>query len=258
MKKLLLLLATVLVSASTVSAQVIHQWNFNDTAGTALNAAVDSVGTLLFNSSTTNPGNWTTNGSGQLTGGAGAIGNADIVDVSSGIYQMDLTGVTFTGLSGGTDDWGVFGLRSFSSTNITGFGSQGSSSSNQAIIVFGNEDGTSGLDVQIINTNSNTLVNNLTADFTGTFDFRVVIDLDNDTADYFWQRNGGGYSTIVSQQANSSTITALALGGGTFSDTISINQTTWAAVPEPSSAALLILGGLGLLVARRRLQHSGR
>lgn len=252
MKKIIVTTLTLL-GFGLANAQVIHQWNFNDTAGTSHTAAVDSVGSMTFSTNSNGAGNWTTNGSGQLTGGGGTIGNADIVNISTGIYQMDLTGVTFTALTGGTDDWGIFGMRSFNSSNITGFNGTNSSGANQAIIVFGNENNGSGLDFEVINNGTSTLVNDVTSDFTGTFDFRVVIDFDNDTADYLWQRNGGGYSSIVSQQSNAvAIIDALTLGGSTFSDTISIDQVTFSAIPEPSTLLLMGVALGSLAIFRRR------
>lgn len=250
-------IATTLLFAGIVNAQVINQWNFADTAGTSHTAAVDSVGSTTFSTQVNGAGNWTTNGSGLLTGGGGTIGNADIADVSTGVYQMDLTGVTFTSLSGGTDDWGVFGLRSGASSStflstISSFDNL-SPSFDQAVLVFGNENNSSGLDLRVIDNGTATLVNDVTANFTGTFDFRILIDLTNDTADYLWQVNGGGYNTIVSQQLNAvASINILALGGSTFSDTISIDQASWAAIPEPSTFMLVGLALGALAIFRRR------
>lgn len=243
-------------AASVASAQVvIHNWEFNDPSGTDLAAAADSVGSALFNQDAGGGGTWETNASGSLSG-LGRIGNADISDVTSGVYQLDLTGVTMSNMAGGTDDVVFFALRSFSSGNNTGFSGAGSSSSNQAVIVFGNENDSGGLDVEVIDNNvSLGLSRDVTTDFSGTFDLRIVLDMDNDSANYFYQQNGGGYTQIVAQQFNGAgTITHLALGSNGFGATVNIDTVTFTAVPEPSTYALLsgMVVLAGILMRRRR------
>jgi hypothetical protein len=257
MKRHILIASLLSFATLAASGQVIlHQWDFSDTAGTDISAVSDSVGSLSFGTATNNPGNWTTNGTGLLTGGDGGHGHADITNINSGVYQFDLTGVTFTALSGGTDDSIAFGLRSFTSGNITRFEVAGDSSSNQSVLVIGNENGSSGLDFRVIDNNVATLVSDATSDFTGTYDFRILLDFDNDTADYLYQLNGGGFTNIVSQQFNAvAAIDNLYFSGSTFSDTISINQATFTQVPEPSTYALLLgVLVLGLALMRRRMR----
>jgi hypothetical protein len=255
MKQAVLIISLSNLLALSAGAQTLSQWNFNDTAGTDLGSAVDSIGSATFSGNLGGGGTWDTNGSGQLTG-LGRIGNADIADQTTGIYQFDLTGVTLTSFSGGTDDTVAFGIRSFSSGNNTGFNGDGASSSNIAVIVFGNENDSGGLDMEIIDNNASVgTVTDATTDFTGTFDFRITLDLDSNAANYYWQRNGGGYNTIVSQQFNNpASLNFLFLASNGFGADASIDTATWSAVPEPSTYALFA-GGLALLsimIRRRR------
>ncbi len=251
MKKTLSLLAILAVGAAApASAQtIVNQWLFNDVSGTDLGAAVASVGSATFSSNLGGGGTWQTNGSGLLSG-QGRIGNADVADFSTGIYQYDLVGVTMTTMSGATDDSVFFGLRSFSAATNTSFTS--SSGSDQATIVFGNENNTGGLDFRIYNATVGSAIINTSLSFSDTYDFRIILDLDNNTADYLYQANGGGYTSIIAQQVNAvATITFLGLGSNALNETVNINQAQLSAIPEPSTA-LMLLSGLGVLALRRR------
>jgi len=258
MNKTLLITSLGGLLALNAGAQVLNQWNFSDTSGTSLTAAGDSVGSATFSNGTNGGGTFQTNGSGFLVG-SNRMGNADIADQTTGIFQYDLTGITFTAGYGTTsaDDSFFFGIRDSASSTITNFTSN-SGSFDEAVIVIGNDDSAAGVDWTVYDNGSNVgSGTNLggSTDFSGTWDFRIVLDLDNDTADYFYQVNGGGYNTIVSQQFNGvGTITHIALGSVvSFNDTVSIDQATWSAVPEPSAYAL-IAGTLALswIMVRRR------
>lgn len=250
MKKLLLLSPCFL--ASVLVGQVVHSWDFSDTVGTDLGSAADSVGSALFNTGLGGGGTWDTNGSGQLTG-LGRYGQADITNPSSGIYQFDLKGVTLSSFSGGTDDVVAFGLRSFASNNnVAAFGGT-ASSADQATIVFGNENDSGGLDIQVYDNGTDLGLQTDVYNFSSTFDFRIVRDLDNNTADYLIQVDGGGYSNLVAQQFNSAAVGLLAIGSNGFGATVGLDEASWTQVPEPSTYAVLFGGlALGVVLYRRR------
>ena len=232
MKKIIPVL--ILTSAAALNAQS-HQWNFDETNGTVLSSTVDSISGTLDFSAQANGTASTTNGSGLLVGGFG-LGHA-VVGLTTGTYQFDLTGVTVNYNAGNSfnDDWGGFGLRSFAFTNQLTFDS--ADSNDAALLVFGNNDNTGGLDIRVLNNNAqHTLLSNVTADFSGTYDFRVVMDLDNDLASFYYQVDGGGYTTIAENLANANAANSLYLGMN--SDTwngefMNFDQVTVTAVPEP-------------------------
>lgn len=254
MKKQILLTSLFTCAALAASAQLViqNQWEFNDTAGTDLGSAVDSVGSAQFNTGLGGGGTWDTNGSGQLTG-LGRFGQASISGPTTGIYQLDLKGVTLSSFSGGTDDVVAFGLRSFASNNnVAAFGGA-TSSADQATIVFGNENDSGGLDIQVYDNGADLGLQTDVYNFSSTFDFRILRDLDNDTADYLIQVDGGGYTPIVSQQFNSAAVNLLAIGSNGFGATVGVDEVTWTAVPEPSTYAIILgVMALGVVWYRRR------
>jgi hypothetical protein len=113
-----LLTCAALAGAASIAgaAVVIEQWDFNDDSGTTMSNVTNSVGSTSWADDITAV---STDGSGYLTNtntSSGGTSNADIADLSSGVYELTMTGVDFTGLSGGTDDFVGIGFRNGTST----------------------------------------------------------------------------------------------------------------------------------------------
>jgi len=250
-----------MTAGTFASAQVIEDWQFGDANGTGLSSAANSVGTTSWGSGS---GSEPTVQSGQLDIAVTLDGTwyADVADISSGIYQLDVTGVTFGSISGGSNDHFSFGFtEDTGSSNERSWDVLGSNSRDKAMFVLGNENDSGGLDALGFSqgTTFQTSATDLTSDFTGTFDFRILWDATNQTVDFSWQRNGGGYSAMGSQLSYLDTdavgylLLDFDMNNSTGSDSAQLGAVTLTAIPEPSSLLMVGLAGImGFLTLRRR------
>ncbi|GEM_PF-4603657 len=247
---------------STAGAQILQNWQFDDADSTTIDGAANEVGGGA--SWGDGSGSTPTVQSGQLDLAVNLDGTwyADIADITSGIYQLDVTGVTFGSISGGSNDHFSFGFtENTGSTNERSWDVLGSNSRDRAIFVLGNENDSGGLDALGFSqgTTFQTSATDLTSDFTGTFDFRILWDATNQTVDFSYQRNGGGYSAMGSQLSYTDTdavgylILDFDMNNSTGSDSAQLGAVTLAVIPEPSSLLLMgIAGILGVSLLRRR------
>lgn len=255
--------------ATTVHAAVvvIDDWQFADTAGTLLSSATNSAGTTSWAlpASGTNP---VTNGSGQLQFGAvnssaGGLQYADIANLTTGTYQLDVVGITFNNgaLTGGTDDFVAFGLvDDTGSTNGRSFSVAGSNSRDKVFFVLGNENNSSGVDMRVVSHGvEQTLSRDLTTGFGGTYDVRVILNATDKSGSVLLQVSGGGYTQVGPQFTYTDTDPAALLllnyslnnFNNIGNDFARVDRVTLSAVPEPASLGLLALGSIACLRRRR-------
>ena len=249
-----LALATALVLPVLASAQVLHTWNFNDTAGTALSASAGTGG-ILFNTAISGVA---TDGSGGLaiayTSTSSTRSFADIPDVGAGILQLDVL-VAGWDLSGVTAEPDFGPLVEFGFANVTG---SSNGTTRTALIQFAAD--ASGAEIVGVagGTGSTNTATGIVFGKTqaAPVTFRLVANFDADT--YAISSSADNYSTVTGgtlaadRGANFILIRTLdnfAEGGGSFT----VDSITVSAVPEPASAAALVgVAALALTAARRR------
>lgn len=250
-----LALATAFMLPAFASAQVLQVWNFNDTAGTGLNASA-STGGIQFNNAIAGVA---TNGTGGLsfayTSTSSSRSFADIPDVSTGILQLDI-------LVASWDFSGITALPTFGPLVEFGFApviGTTNTATRTALIQFTADNVEVGMVGVAAGTGSTgtALSGNLFGDIQATpVTLRLVANFDTDT--YTVSNSANGFSTPASgilaadRGANFIMIRALdnfTTGGSSFV----VDSITLTAIPEPASAtALAGLAILGLVATRRR------
>lgn len=234
----------------TAAVTLLEDFQFEDTAGTTLPSVANDAGTASFsgaaaNVATDNAGNL------EFTVGADASDNVfrnaalTTQGATTGVYELAFS---FSGSIAGGDATGAnvgFGIRDDAATDVDLF-----------IVRLHRQSSTLRLQTRIGNTNTNlenfgtTSVTNLTV--------RAVFNLDTDTMDVFWNNNGAGEQSSLGIAINDGELDMLRLASNTnttdwgSSDVVDVGYLTLSSVPEPSSAALLGLGGLALILRRRK------
>ncbi len=249
-----LALATALVLPVLASAQVLHTWNFNDTAGTGLNASA-STSSISFNLGITGVA---TNGTGGLVIAYNSASStrsfADVPDVGAGILQLDVL-VAGWDLSGVTAEPDFGPLVEFGFANVTG---SSNGTTRTALIQFAAD--ASGAEIVGVagGTGSTNTATGIAFGKTQAtpVTFRLVANFDADT--YTISTSADNYSTVTGgtlaadRGANFVLIRTLdnfTEGGGGFT----VDSITVSAIPEPATAAALFgVAALALVGARRR------
>ncbi len=249
MKKILTTIAIAL-TATGLQAQTVLQFDLDEANGTQMTGLSPSVGTGSWAQDITGVA---TNGSGSLVSAdsASTASNLDIADLSSGIYEFSTSGVTFANVGGGSDDFVGLGFRTFSSTS--GIGDSGA---DLVALKVGNINSSGTMDAVLrINGADDQTVNDFSS-FSGTFEFIARYDLDANEASFFYDSGSGRNqigTTVSSVTANATyigySLATVDFGGG---DTITAGNIALTAIPEPSSALLIGLGGAALVFLRRR------
>ena len=250
-----LALATAFILPALASAQVLQTWEFDDAAGTGLNASASSGG-ILFNTAITGV---TTNGTGGLAFAYNSTSStrsfADIPDVSTGILQLDIL-VASWDFSGVTAAPGFGPLVEFGFSPVTG---TTNGATRTALIQFAADN----TEADILGVASGTGGSNTPAGLnvfgrvqTTPITFRLVADFDANT--YAVSSSANNFATPASgtlagdRGANFIQIRALdnfTAGGSSFI----VDRITLTAIPEPAATATLAgLAILGVVAARRR------
>jgi hypothetical protein len=242
--------------ASLASAQtILQQWNFNDANGTGLSSATNSIsGGATF---ATNITGVTTNGNGSLviasnTTGAGARSFADIPDLTTGIYQIDvlIAGWNFTGspTSGPLLEIGFSG--STANANSSRVAHLYFESTAMQTILAGVAAGTGSSSTPGAQDKFFGLVQTTPINFRLTVDFDARTYTIGTSADNYSVVSGGTIATTPASHIQIRALDNFAIGGTGF---LAIDSITLAPIPEPSAAAGLAgLGALGLVLFRRR------
>ncbi|CAA6677916.1 MULTISPECIES: Ig-like domain-containing protein [unclassified Lentimonas] len=165
------------------TSSLLEEWNFEGAADVQLQGALNSAGTAAFGGATANA---TTNGSGLLhiTQGADATdnlyrngGNLTVGARSSGIYEIQfrIDTIDFSGGDLGGSNV-AFGMRD-SSITTGGF---------QDVILIRLQEVSSKIQLQARLDNSTSVLHTFSSNVVNDLVVRVVIDLDNDTADIYY------------------------------------------------------------------------
>ncbi len=250
-----LALATAFTLPALASAQVLQVWQFNDGAGTALNASASSGG-ILFNNAI--PG-VTTNGSGGLSFAYNSTSSArtfaDIPDVSTDILQLDVL-VASWDFSGVTAAPGAGPLVEFGFAPAIG---TSNGVTRTALIQFAADN----VEADIIGVAAGSGFSNTPGGLNvfgkvqaTPITFRLVANFITDT--YTVSSSANNFSTPATgnldptRGANFIQIRALdnfTAGGSSFI----VDSVTLTAIPEPATyTALAGVAILGFVVARRR------
>jgi hypothetical protein len=245
-------IATSLLFAGIINAQVIEQWDFNDVNGTGLTSVANSAGSTSWAQDIT--GGASTDGSGFFRNTADTSenpSNADIADLSSGVYEFTAFNVDFTGLGGGTDDMVGIGFRNGSST-----AGWGTSSFDLVTLRVGNIDNDTTNWDAIIRVNSgsgpvDTVLNDVAA-YASAIDFTARYDLDNNEASFFYDSGAGRVQIGTTISGVTSNVSHLAFALGTFSNTLEVDSLALTAIPEPSTFILVGVAFGALAIFRRR------
>jgi len=255
--------ATLFLGASAASAQLLQSWQFNETAGTALNATLNSgPGSSVFASAIAGA---TTNGSGSLVisgnYAASVRSFAAIPSISSGIVQLDVnvSGWSFVGVNAATGPLLEFGLSAASTGNNAAI---------RTAHIYYDVDSTVGASLAGVAGGSGSSSTPIAQDQVFAppggltritpITFRLIANFD--TLSYTVSHSDSAFAVLSSgniatgKAANFVSVRALddfSIGGtgGNFA----IDSITLTAIPEPSSfASIAGLGVLGLVLSRRR------
>jgi hypothetical protein len=241
------LAATVVAGlADTASATVIYQDNFSGTATTPLAGTVPTTDT---GSSSTWSNQW---GTAWKANGSVAVASATDLEVAS-LKFTPTTGKIYTlSISLNPTSYGNF--MAFGFTNGDGTGAPFYNTTGPWLNVYG-ASGSSGVAAQAGPGTSNTLVNAGVSSFNQPA--QIVLNTAGTDWTVQWSYNGSvlksyAYTGISGSNPNPTGITQVAIRSDGDNGTVSNFLLTESAVPEPASMGLLVAGGLGLLLLRRR------
>ena len=226
---------------------MIENWQFGDSSGTQFSGITNDAGSATFSGDVSNI---TTNGSGALaySQGPNVFRNANLTspNQSTGIFQIEFS-ILAADLSGGD----VTGAN-------LGFGFRDETNTDLFLIRLHKQNDLLRLQTRISSTNTDVV--NFNSDvLPSPLNVRAVVNLDTDMMDLFYtvgggaEQSGGTFATVDAEfdQVRLLSNTNSTDWGAT--DFATVDFLTITAVPEPSSACVLMLAASMTCVRRRRL-----